>query len=49
MIRWNVIVNSIEKQLMKVIKTMKNQLNQEFEHWMESQFTEVMNLKMHAI
>jgi hypothetical protein len=36
-------------KLMKVIYTMKNILNQEFEQWKELQLIEVMNLKMQLI
>jgi hypothetical protein len=36
-------------KLRKVIYTMKNTLNQEFEQWKESQLIGVMNMKMQMI
>jgi hypothetical protein len=48
-IQFVVIVNLIQVKWMKVIYTMKNMLNQEFEHCMESQLIKVMKKKMHSI
>jgi hypothetical protein len=39
----------IQMKLTKVIDNLKNKMNKEFQHWMESQLIEVMNLKMQMI
>jgi hypothetical protein len=36
----------IRMKLMTVIHNLKNIMNQEFQHWMESQLIEVMKMKM---
>jgi hypothetical protein len=43
------IVNLIQMKWMKVIYTIENMMNQEFQHCSESQLIEVMNVKMHSI
>jgi hypothetical protein len=48
-IQFALIVNLIQMKSMKVNDTPKNIMNQEFQHCSESQLSEVMNVKMHAI
>jgi hypothetical protein len=39
----------IQKKLMKMIHILKNMINQEFQHFAESQLIEVRKMKMHMI
>jgi hypothetical protein len=40
-------LNLIQMKLMKVIYMMKNMMNKEFQHFVESQLIEVRKMKMH--
>jgi hypothetical protein len=44
MIQFVSIVNLIQMKLRKVIHNMKNSMNKEFQHWMESKLIEVMKM-----